>query len=89
VSSFWLTLRIGQPVGGLWYWDLRCWDGDVNQQETLAAGAVKGCLDPQVSLIAALHEAADEVQELVDSRWVLPGLREWADAVPVQRELED
>jgi hypothetical protein len=71
MSAYVLTLLVDGNVGGVWYWTLRCWDDDVQNQYTLATGSVKSCLDPQVALAQALYDGGHDVLELVSARWVL------------------
>jgi hypothetical protein len=72
VSRYVLTFSVPPSVGGWWYWHLRCWDSEVYQHKTLAAGAVKTSVDPQLALAYALRDASDAVGKIVSERWMLP-----------------
>jgi hypothetical protein len=71
VSAFVFSMPVSSSVGGMWYWQLRCWDDEVNQQNTIAAGAVKAGCDPQLAVAAALEDCAQELARLARERWVL------------------
>lgn len=71
MSSYVFSLHTDGSVGGLWYWSLRCWDDDVQDQQTLASGSVKAGFDPQVSLNDALDDCRHDLEVMIKDRWVL------------------